>query len=228
MSASACACNERERSRLLVVYREEREDRTVEKLRLFWAITIPAAIREELAEIQAVFRRLQLDVKWVETENFHVTVRFLGSVDTSLIEPLMAEVSERVSGTAQFKLGFGGIGVFPSVKKPRVLWVGLRGHEPVAVLHRQVEEAVVSLGLPREEKAFSPHVTIGRFRAAANCATLERKIAEVDARHVGEFTVTGLDLLASRLTRHGPVYSMLRRIAFSGGGSGEEQKGAGI
>lgn len=195
----------------------------MEKLRLFWAITLPAAIREGLAEVQAVFRRMQLDVKWVETENFHVTVRFLGSVDMSMVEPLMAAVSERVVGTLQFSLALGGVGVFPSVKKPRVLWVGLRGHEPVAVLHRQVDEAVSSLGLHREEKAFFPHVTIGRFRSAINSAALERKIAEVDDWHVGEFTVTGLALLSSRLTSRGPVYSMLRQIAFSGGCCEERQ-----
>lgn len=192
----------------------------MEKLRLFWAITVPAAIRDELAEIQAVFRRLKLDVKWVETENFHLTLRFLGSVDASVVEPLSAAVSKRIAGTPHFDLAFGGVGVFPSVRKPRVLWVGLRDHEPVAVLHRQVEEAVVSLGFPCEEKAFSPHVTIGRFRSAEDSAGLERKIAEVNARHTGGSTVTGVDLVSSRLTPSGPVYSVLKRVAFSGGGYG--------
>ncbi|MEW6447378.1 MAG: RNA 2',3'-cyclic phosphodiesterase [Bacillota bacterium] len=193
----------------------------MEKLRLFWAVTLPAAICEELAGIQALFRPLQLDVKWVETENFHVTVRFLGSAEASVVEPLAAAVRKRVAETRCFNLALGGVGVFPSVKRPRVLWVGLRGHEPFAVLHRQVEEACVSLGFPREDKAFSPHVTIGRFRSATNSAALERKIAEVETRHAGEFTVTGLDLIASRLTPSGPVYTTLRRITFSGG-SGEE------
>lgn len=192
----------------------------MEKLRLFWAITFPAVIREALAEIQAVFRQLKLDVKWVDPENFHLTLRFLGSVDASVVDPLATAVSKQVAATPAFKLALGGVGVFPSVRKPRVLWVGLSGHEPVAVLHRQVEAAVVSLGFPREEKAFSPHVTIGRLRTPRNAAALDRTIAQMDARHVGEITVTGLDLVASRLTPGGPVYTALRRITFSGSDSG--------
>ncbi|MDI6632426.1 MAG: RNA 2',3'-cyclic phosphodiesterase [Bacillota bacterium] len=185
-------------------------------LRLFWAVSLPPAVREKLAAVQDLFRGLPLDVKWVETENLHITVRFLGETGTHLVEPLTAAVAERVAETAAFTLRLGEVGVFPSVRKPRVLWVGIRNFEPLVALNRLVEEAVRSLGFPPENKPYSPHVTIGRFRTATGARALERTIAAAGPQEVGEVIVDGLELLASRLTPAGPVYTPLRRVFFGG------------
>lgn len=183
-------------------------------LRLFWAVGLPPAVREKLAAVQELFRGLPLDVKWVERENLHITVRFLGETGAHLVEPLTAAVAERVAETAAFRLQLGGIGAFPSVQKPRVLWVGIRNFEPLVALNRLVEEAVRSLGFPPESKPYSPHLTIGRFRTATGAKVLEQTIAVAGLQEVGEVIVDELELLASRLTPAGPIYTPLRQVFF--------------
>ena len=188
----------------------------MQRLRLFWAVSLPAAIKEKLAAVQDFFRELPIEVKWVETENFHITVRFLGETSSTLVEPLVAAVAERVFKMPAFTLSLGGVGVFPSVRKPRVLWVGIGGFEPLVALNRAVEEAVRSLGFPPEEKPFSPHITIGRFRSVSDAGALQRKIAAAARQEVGKVSVAGIGLLASRLTPAGPVYTSVREVSFGG------------
>jgi 2'-5' RNA ligase len=184
------------------------------KLRLFWAVALPAAVRDSLAAVQSEFKALSFDAKWVEKQNLHITVRFLGDTDETLAAELLAAAQELLSGMRPFTVFLRGVGVFPSVRKPRVLWVGMSGFEPLVTLHRRVEKSVAALGFPPEEKPFSPHVTIGRLRSGDNAAALAKKIEEVGNREFGAVTVEGLNLFASRLYPTGAVYTSLGRVTF--------------
>jgi len=183
-------------------------------LRLFWAVTLPEHVKERLEAIQQEFRKLQLDVKWTSTPNFHITVRFLGNTPASLVKPMIAAVEPRLAELAPFKLSLRGVGVFPTIKRPRVLWVGVKGSELLLTAQQLVEEVAVTLGFAPEKKAFSPHVTLGRFRSIRNSAPLEKKIKELLDVKVGEAMVTGLALVVSRLTPAGPEYETWTRVPF--------------
>jgi 2'-5' RNA ligase len=184
------------------------------ELRLFWAVVLPPAVRDSLAAVQSEFKALSLDAKWVEKQNLHITIRFLGDTDEKLTAELLAAAAELLSGMRPFTVSLRGVGVFPSVSKPRVLWVGMSGYEPLATLHRRVEKTVVSLGFPPERKPFSPHVTIGRLRSAANAAAMVKQIDTMGNRDFGSVSVEGLNLFASRLQPTGAVYTSVGRVTF--------------
>lgn len=157
-----------------------------------------------------------LDVKWVEKQNFHITVRFLGDTETAMIQRLVTAVEERLGSLRPFTVFLRGIGAFPSVRKPRILWVGIDAFEPLVLLHRLVEDALVNLGFPPDNKRFTPHITIGRFRSARNAAVLEKKIGEIGNQEFGEVKVEELKLFASQLYPTGPVYTPISTVTFPG------------
>jgi 2'-5' RNA ligase len=195
------------------------------KLRLFWAVALPGAVRDSLGAVQSVFKVLSLDAKWVETQNLHITVRFLGDTDEKLPPELLAAAAALLADMRPFTVSLRGVGVFPSVSKPRVLWVGMSGFEPLLTMHRRVEKASASLGFPPEGRSFSPHVTIGRFRSAANAAALAKQIETMNGRNFGTVTVEGLNLYASRLQPGGAVYTSLGRVTFRQNGAIPETNG---
>lgn len=186
----------------------------MDTLRLFWAVTLPEEIRDKIAGVQAVFRKLPLNVKWVETENLHLTIRFIGATDRALVEPLLSTIKEGLVRVNAFPLFLRRVGVFPSLKAPRVLWVGVEETPSLLYLYRLVEEAVRSLGFPPDAKRFSPHVTLGRFRTGANGLLLRQVMDEIGNVELGKFQVDGIALIASELTPRGPIYSPVGRIDF--------------
>lgn len=186
----------------------------MDTLRLFWAVIFPKEIRDKIASVQAVFQKLPLNIKWVETVNLHLTIRFIGATDKALVEPLLSATRGRLAEINAFPLFLRRVGVFPSLKAPRVLWVGVEETSSLLHLHRLVEEAARSLGLPPDAKRFSPHITLGRFRTGANGLLLRQAIDEIGNVELGKFKVDGIALIASELTPQGPIYSPVGRIDF--------------
>ncbi|MGQ9511786.1 RNA 2',3'-cyclic phosphodiesterase [Thermodesulfitimonas sp.] len=186
----------------------------MDTLRLFWAVTLPEEIRGKIAGVQAVFRKLPLNVKWVETENLHLTIRFIGATDKALVEPLLLTTKGRLAEISAFPLFLRRVGVFPSSKAPRVLWVGVEETASLLHLYRLVEEVVRSLGLPPDTKRFLPHVTLGRFRTGANGALLRQAMGEIGDVELGKVEVSGIELIASELKPSGPVYTPVGHIDF--------------
>src|SRR5262249_20105479 len=133
------------------------------RMRTFIAIEMPKQIKAALARLQQDLRRAQADVSWTRQENFHLTLRFLGEVEERRLEALKQVCAESAAEFAPFTLRLGGAGVFPNLRRPRVLWAGLAGDvEIAAALQRRLEAGLVSIGFAPEDKAFSPHLTIGR------------------------------------------------------------------
>uniref|UniRef100_A0A7C1F392 RNA 2',3'-cyclic phosphodiesterase n=1 Tax=Ammonifex degensii TaxID=42838 RepID=A0A7C1F392_9THEO len=189
--------------------------KTMATMRLFWAVTLPKDVRDRLAIVQSSFRKLPLDVKWVEVENFHLTLRFLGDTDRAMVDSLLAVAKERLGELLPFTLILRGVGVFPSLRQPRVLWVGVERALPLFNLHHLLEEALRQLGFPPEAKRFSPHITLGRFRTGANTGLLEEAIKELGTAEVAQVNVIGIALIASELTPKGPVYTPVGRVNFN-------------
>ncbi len=187
------------------------------ELRLFWAVNLPGGLKAELGRLQAELQNLPVDLKWVEQENLHLTVKFLGEVDSSRVSALTRAVSGSVSGLVPFSLELTGWGTFG--RPPRVLWIGVGGAvEKLRELWVRVDRALAPLGFPAE-KSFSPHLTLGRLRSARNVAALRERAGALaaDRGSWGGFTVDRVDLMQSTLTRQGPVYRVVSTAALSGG-----------
>jgi 2'-5' RNA ligase len=136
-------------------------------LRLFIALHLEGSIRNQLSRLQAGLRTADAsrEVRWVDPEAMHLTLRFLGETPEPAVPGLVAALGARLEGKRCIRLGLAGIGGFPSLKRPRVVWVGLGGElATLGVLQQQIESAVTAAGWPAENRPFQPHLTLGRVR----------------------------------------------------------------
>ena len=155
------------------------------KVRSFIAIPVPS---EGIRALQDVVKGLEPEigrhVRWVRPEGIHLTLKFMGDIPAATVERVLEALPPVAAGFRPFELSITGLGVFPNPRRPRVLWVGLDGGlEVLSELQLAVDEAVGRLGLPKEQRAFSPHLTLGRVRRDVSEGQL-RKIGEVMAAAV--------------------------------------------
>jgi 2'-5' RNA ligase len=186
----------------------------MEPIRAFIAIELPSQIKASLSQLQDTLRKSRsASVKWVDTEGIHLTLKFLGNVDEGEIPALKEALSEAVEGIVPFNLALGNPGAFPNIQAPRVVWVGVVGElEWLNTLHNNVERVLIPLGFSAEQRAFSPHLTLGRVRDDASSDERRRlgeKVSLLKAEGECSFKVDSLSLMRSTLTRGGAIYSRL-------------------
>src|SRR5262245_5385218 len=131
-------------------------------IRLFVAVNASIAVTRRIADEVAKRKNAlkeSLRVAWVPAANLHVTLKFLGSAQEESIEAISQQLSRVAAKHAPFELRARGLGAFPSLEKPRVLWVGAEGGDAIMKLQKDVDAAMVELGFPKEEQAFHPHFT---------------------------------------------------------------------
>ncbi|HEY5975999.1 MAG TPA: RNA 2',3'-cyclic phosphodiesterase [Geobacteraceae bacterium] len=170
--------------------------------RLFVAIDLPEETRNEVDHL----REALPGARWVPTDQLHLTLRFLGEVDEATLRSVQAGLA--TVQAEPFTLQVRGVGHFPPRRPPRVLWVGLDGGTHLIDLQRQIETVVQATGLPAEERAFSPHITLARFREAAAAPVLafeERQRAFA----CPPFSVVAFQLYESTLTSSGAIHRVL-------------------
>jgi len=169
--------------------------------RLFVSIDLPQAVRRELAGICCGLP----GARWVEGDQIHLTLRFIGEVDGGVFQ----DIRDGLAGIkgVPFSIRLVGLGVFPPRKQPRVLWVGIEPVDPVAALRSRVEATLVALGLGPEGRKFAPHVTIARLHDPP-VARLARYLAR-NALFAGpEFEVDAFHLYSSFLAKQGALHQL--------------------
>jgi RNA 2',3'-cyclic 3'-phosphodiesterase len=182
-------------------------------LRAFIAIEIPPEIKKT---ISAQTANLQKDsassVRWVASENIHLTFKFLGEISAANVEILAQALKTECEQCHPFEITVEELGCFPNSRRPRVLWVGLVVPQELNRLQRQIEAVTSRLGYATEEKPFSPHLTIGRVREQASSAELQALHTLLEQTRIatlGTFTVREVHLFKSDLKPSGPVYTRL-------------------
>ena len=178
-------------------------------VRCFIAVEVEdAAILDAIGRVQAGLKGTGADLKAVERENVHLTLRFLGDVEEGIIE----DVKELVSGVEfePFPMELEGVGAFPNLRRPRVVWVGVtRGAEELKGIFNDVEPPLVEMGFRPEGRGFRPHITIARVRSGRNRAQLVEEVINRQREGFGGFEVRSIKLKKSVLTPRGPVYTTL-------------------
>lgn len=182
------------------------------RLRSFVAVDLEPAVLEALAVLQRELAATQADVRWVRPEGMHVTLKFLGGLPADLLGQIHAAVQDSTSRVPPIPLRAHGIGAFPSLRRPRVVWVGLDDDGRLAQLAARVEAALEPLGLAREKRAFTPHVTLGRVNSMRRWARLEGLLEAHLDDEFGASTVREVVLYRSTLRRDGAVYTRLWTI----------------
>lgn len=182
-------------------------------IRAFVAVPVEDAVtRRRLAGAKSLLPPLH-GVRWVPEPQLHFTLKFLGDVFEDRLDAARA-ATRRAAAAAPFRLALEGLGAFPLRGPARVLWAGCgEGSEALSALEAAVEEAFVAEGFPREERPFSPHLTLARVRDPDAGRRLARLLGEVPAEPFGTLAVSSLVLYRSDLTPRGPDYTELVRAA---------------
>lgn len=183
-------------------------------MRLFVAVNLPAAERRAVWDATAPLRESRLPVRWAPEPSLHLTLRFLGEVDGERVAAVAAALGGGVRGVKTFAVGLGGVGAFPSLARPRVVWMGVERHPALELLANDVEKALMAQGFEPELRPFAPHLTLGRAKHGAGAAAfrdLARLAAQVD--HQGTSVVESVDLMQSTLGPGGAEYAVLSRAA---------------
>ena len=180
-------------------------------VRAFLAVEVPQRVRTYVWRTIEDEQQKDMPIKWVNVENMHITLKFLGDID----EKQQADVSHAVEQITHqhevFALNLKDIGCFPNPKYPRVLWVGVEnGREALCALAREIDGQLAGLGF-EPEKRFHPHLTIARMRKPCVVDHILKRRLVTDT-----FEATAVVLFQSTLTPHGPIYKALERCALRG------------
>jgi 2'-5' RNA ligase len=178
-------------------------------VRCFIAVEVEdEGLLDALGALQSRLVATGADLKCVERENIHLTLRFLGDVREGLVEGLKGLVSGL--GFSPFRMELVGVGAFPNLRRPRVVWVGIReGVEELRGIFDRLEPEVVGMGFKPEGRGLSPHITIARVRSGRNRGKLVDEVSSHGDEPLGGFEVRHVRLKKSVLTPRGPVYSTL-------------------
>ncbi len=170
---------------------------------------------QKISEVQSQLKQSLTGIQWVAQENLHFTLKFLGSIEDKKIAPLMQALGQALRLAPSFSLMGKGIGVFPNIKRARVLWIGLQGQG----LHRiaeEVEAALEPLGFAREKRDFAPHLTMGRWRnPGLQPQKLREQIERLQDYDFGQSQVEEVVLFQSVLKPTGAIYSPVGVIRLS-------------
>ncbi len=190
-----------------------------EALRLFVAIELPPDVREAISRIQKQLSALDRDraVRWTAVDHIHLTLKFLGETAPAKRPDIEAAMIQAVKGCFPFRLSINGVGCFPDLRKPRIVWVGTSGDlEALHALRDAVERTIAPLGYPTESRPFSPHLTVGRARqeaARSSLASLGEAIGKLKVEPGPEWPIHAISLMRSELGPSGAVYTRLANAA---------------
>lgn len=180
-------------------------------MRAFIAISLPAEVKNQLTLIQNQLKNSRADVKWVEPDNLHLTLKFLGEINEKTLDNVEKILEETTENNSIFKVRLGSLGAFPSLNSPRVIWVDLKeGSSEVKIIAAELERKIAFLGIPKEDKPFSCHITLGRTRSALNRKELIQLFLNSGEKERLEFGVEKITLFKSTLKPSGPVYEALK------------------
>jgi len=187
-------------------------------IRTFIAVEIPDDIKAAMKEVQGTLRKTVAEVGWVRPEGVHLTLKFLGGIGADIIPDLGAAVEAAVGGVAPFQLSVRGVGVFPTPKAPRVVWLGVEGElDRLAELYECVEGACEGLGFKREDRPFKPHLTLGRVKSPKGRGALVNALTEFEGVELGAINVESVSVMKSELRPSGAIYTEMRRISMVAG-----------
>lgn len=178
-------------------------------MRLFVAIPVPEEIKKYAWYIRNELEALSADVKWVEYENYHLTLKFLGEVEEYKLDGIKKALNYAAESSPPFRLKLSRLGFFPNHHHPRVLWIGVKGEmEKAYFLGERIDAYLGELGFENDKKR-TFHLTLGRIRSESNKDKLVNRVYEINGNlEEYGFTVNNFLLMESYLYKEGPVYKV--------------------
>jgi 2'-5' RNA ligase len=184
-----------------------------ETIRTFIAFALPDTILSALDRVQTHLKAGGLKAKWVRIQGIHLTLKFLGDIETYQADPVADKMAAAARGIDPFLLGAKGIGVFPNIRRPRVIWAGLSGDlKPLADLQRRIDAALSEIGFVREKRSFKGHLTLARFKGRTDSRQVAHALEALAGFETQTFTAQQLVLFKSQLEPTGAVYTQLKQV----------------
>lgn len=189
------------------------------KIRAFIALNTPSDYEAAIAEQQLALKKAAPggDIKWVDPKNIHLTLRFLGYIEPSAVEPISSALRDATSRMGSLQLRAAGLGCFPNCRNPRVIWIGLEDPtDSLVALQKAVVEATRTFGEPPEERPYKAHLTLARVKhlSKENARSLQAKIEKVKLE-LPPWMVKDVILYQSHLSQAGPRYEALGRFSLA-------------
>jgi 2'-5' RNA ligase len=186
-------------------------------IRCFIAVNLTEEVRKSLADVISELRKSRADVKWIPPGNIHLTLKFLGNTDDSLVPAISESLSKKLSHYKPFYIKIADVGCFPSEKHPRVIWIGMEGADELKEIQKDVDAEISTFGFAPDDRPFSPHLTIGRVRSARNLTELMKYFEGFKAADFGTIAIRDIHIMKSDLKPAGAEYSSLAEIPLGTG-----------
>lgn len=180
-------------------------------IRTFIAVNLAAPVVEEIAKVQLRLKQAKADIRWVRVEGMHLTLKFLGEIDYRQVVPIVDRLHAALREQAALQVTARGLGGFPNLNRPRVIWVGLSGNG-LTELRDRVEAALVRLDFPPEARRFTPHMTLGRVRSQRGWNQVLALIRQSEQADFGQSVIDTVTVYQSDLQPTGAVYTPLGSI----------------
>jgi 2'-5' RNA ligase len=186
-----------------------------ETFRAFIAMDLPESVHSFLGEAQEALKLYGFRVKWVRPQNIHLTLKFLGNTATADTDKIVEAMTLAARNCPTVALAAKGVGVFPDVRRPRVIWAGLNGQlEILANLQQTLDDHLADLGFPKETRAFKSHLTLGRVKGKIASARMKAAIDKLKEFESESFEINRVILFKSELRPSGAVYTKVHRVTF--------------
>jgi len=179
-------------------------------MRLFVGINLPKKQRAQIHRAAKTLRAEELPVQWIDPDNFHVTLKFLGDVRQEQVDRVDAALEKVAAATRAFSTDVSGFGAFPTVRRPNVIWVGVGATPELRCLKQDIEWALGAVGFEAETRSFHPHVTLGRADSKGGAGAFrgfDSVVSELD--FALDLKIRTIDLMRSHLSNDGARYSVL-------------------
>jgi 2'-5' RNA ligase len=177
-------------------------------------ISVDIERNEGVESLQAGLRKTGANLKLVDLNNIHLTLKFLGNTDEALVPKIKNIMEEGVANMAPFELELRGVGAFPNVNRMQVLWVGTRNAEGLGDLASYLQDELDQLGFKKEKRRFSPHITLARVRSGRNLDAVRAVLGEYTEERFGVQTIDRIRLKKSDLRPSGPIYTVVEEAHF--------------
>lgn len=190
-----------------------------ETVRAFLAVAPPQEVLAKITATQEKMRKkIRGSISWVRPEGIHLTLKFFGEITQEHVSGITEVVGNLTAGVGPLRLEAKGVGVFPTAKRPRVIWMGIAGEtQRLITLQKVIENGLdAACRIPREERPFRAHLTLARIKSPQKLEGIETVLAGGATESAGEFTANGLTLISSRLTPKGAIYTALKHFPFQG------------
>ncbi len=178
-------------------------------IRAFLAIEVDQNLVDKILDVQKNLKEADAPVKFVEGENLHFTLKFFGDINETQVKDISSVVENIVYDQDSFEIYIEKIGVFPSLRYIRVVWLGASNIEPFSELQKRLDEEFIKMGFDKE-RSYIPHLTIGRLKGSHNKEKLVEKIEELQDIEIGSMKIDKIVLKKSELTPLGPIYTDLK------------------